>query len=402
MATVLLTPEFILNGLTVPPGRTRIEFCDLHPDARGLYIEVSFSNPGQGIYRLRFKDTAGKTCLARIGNTSEITLEAARKQAILLKAQIATGASPKTTLEKPKADELTFAKFFEDHYYPFVVPRKRSHIRDKQLAVRVIKAMGNTKLRDISRLMLSNFHRSLLEEDKLAPSHCDGHIRFIKHALQLAVDWSMLEKNVASRFPLFNVDNRSSDFLTESELQRFVQTVQASENKVIANLIMFMLATGMRLTEALTLRYSEVNLETRTISIPARKSKSRRLKTLPISDLAVQTILSQSAHRSNTDFVWVNPKTGDRYKNINKAFDVLRKKAGLPTFKIHGLRRAFASNLANQSVPINLIQALLTHASPVTTSLYIRVEPSNLLAASQKASSVLQAAMAVVPATTPA
>jgi integrase len=120
-----------------------------------------------------------------------------------------------------------------------------------------------------------------------------------------------------------------------------------------------------------------------------------------MSDVAVQVILSQSARRGDSEFVWVNPKTGDRYKNINKAFDVLRKKAGLTTFKIHGLRRAFASNLANQSVPVNIIQSLLTHASPITTSLYIRLEPSNLLAASQKASSVLQAAMAAAPAAAP-
>jgi integrase len=397
MATILLTPEFVHSGLTVPPGKTRVEFCDTHPDSRSLYIDVSASNPGQGIYRVRLK-VNGKSTHFVIGKTSEITLQSARQQTMALKAQLAAGVNPKAEKAQPKVEELSFKLFFENHYYPFVVPRKRSHRRDKELAVRVIKAMGNTKLSEISRLMLSNFHRSLLEVDKLAPSHCDGHIRFIKHALQLAVDWSMLEKNVASRFPMFNVDNRSNDFLTEAELQRFVQAVQASENKVIANLIMFMLATGMRLTEAMCIRYSDVNLETRTISIPARTSKSRRLKTIPMSDVAVQTILSQSASKADSEFIWVNPKTGDRYKNINKAFDVLRKKSGLPTFKIHGLRRSFASNLANQSVPINLIQQLLTHASPVTTSLYIRVEPSNLLAASQKASSVLQNAMAAAPA----
>ena len=392
MATTLLTPEFILNGLQAEEGASRTEYCDLNPASRGLYVEVNANNPGHGIYRVRLK-VNGKSTHFVVGKTDVVTLQSARQQTVALKNQLASGINPKATTEKPKAEELSFESYFKNHYYPFVVPRKRSHIRDKQLAVRVIKTMGNTKLSEISRLMLSNFHRSLLEEDKLAPSHCDAHIRFIKHALQLAVDWSMLEKNPASRFPMFNVDNRSNDFLSDAELKRFVQTVQASDNKVIANLILFMLSTGMRLTEAMSIRYSELDMENRTISILARNSKSRRLKTIPMSDLAAQAILSQAGNRGDSEFVWVNPKTGDRYKNINKAFDVLRKKAELPTFKIHGLRRAFASNLANQSVPINLIQALLTHASPNTTALYIRVKPSNLLAASQKAGSVLQAAM---------
>jgi integrase len=85
--------------------------------------------------------------------------------------------------------------------------------------------------------------------------------------------------------------------------------------------------------------------------------------------------------------------------NINKPFDVLRKKAGVPTFKIHGLRRTFATTLANAGTSINVIQQLLTHASPVTTDRYIRVSSKTLHDATNGASSVLRAAMAAAPAT---
>ncbi len=385
-----LTQHQINQGaLRCPPNMQKVEMC--LGDCKGLYVLVT---PTNQTWYFRHKDASGKTCHAKIGAVSQVPLSEAKKQVTLLRSQVAMVGSLKSkeTDDKSKS-ELTFAKFFEEHYYPYVVPRKRSHKRDKELAVRVIKAMGSKRLSEINRLMLTDFHRRLLEVDKLAKSHCDMHIRFIKHALQLAVDWSMLEKNPASRFPMYNPDTRSSDFLSEEELKRFVQTVQASKNKVIANLILFMLATGMRMSEAMSIRYSELDMENRTISILAKNSKSRRLKTIPMSSVAAQAILSQDANRGVSEFVWVNPKTGERYQNIQKAFDVLRKRASLPTFKIHGLRRAFASNLANQSVPVNIIQALLTHASPITTSLYIRLEPSNLLAASQKASSVLQAAM---------
>ena len=385
-----LTQHQINQGaLRCPPNMQKVEMC--LGDCKGLYVLVT---PTNQTWYFRHKDASGKPCHAKIGAVSQVPLSEAKKQVTLLRSQVAMVGSLKSkeTDDKSKS-ELTFAKFFEEHYYPYVVPRKRSHKRDKELAVRVIKAMGSKRLSEINRLMLTDFHRRLLEVDKLAKSHCDMHIRFIKHALQLAVDWSMLEKNPASRFPMYNPDTRSSDFLSEEELKRFVQTVQASKNKVIANLILFMLATGMRMSEAMSIRYSELDMENRTISILAKNSKSRRLKTIPMSSVAAQAILSQDANRGVSEFVWVNPKTGERYQNIQKAFDVLRKRASLPTFKIHGLRRAFASNLANQSVPVNIIQALLTHASPITTSLYIRLEPSNLLAASQKASSVLQAAM---------
>jgi integrase len=398
MATILLTPEFVVNGLIVPPGKSRIEFCDTCRESRGLYIEVAASNPGHGIYRVRLKVESKSTHFV-IGRTSEVTLQSARQQTIALKAQLASGVNPKATAEKPKAEELTFAKFFEDHYYPHVVSRKRSHKRDKELAVRVNKAIGDKKLTEITRLMLSNFHTSLLNEEKLAPATCDLHIRFVKHALTLAVEWSMLEKNVASRFPMFNVDNRSNDFLSDAQLQRFVQVVQASKNKVIANLILFMLSSGMRMTEAMSIKWADLNVENRTICIPAQNAKSRRLKSIPMADLAAEAIQSQLATRGDSDFVWVNPKTGNRYVNINKPFDVLRKKAGVPTFKIHGLRRTFATTLANAGTSINVIQQLLTHASPVTTDRYLRVSSKTLHDATNGASSVLRAAMAAAPAT---
>ena len=388
MAVLKLTQNIINRGLRCPADKQKSEVADA--DCRGLYALLTATNQ---TWFYRFKNADGKTQHMKIGAVSEVPLADARRQANTLRVQVAAGNSLRASREKPQAQELTFAKFFENHYYPFVVPRKRSHKRDRQLAVRVLRSMGDKMLSEIGSLMLADFHRSLLEEDKLAPSHCDAHIRFIKHALQLAVDWSMLEKNPASRFPMFNVDTRSNDFLSDAELKRFVQTVQASSNRVIANLILFMLATGMRLTEAMSIKYSDLDLENHTISIPARTSKSRRLKTIPMSDVAEQAINSQSANRGDSEFVWVNPKTGDRYKNINKAFNVLRTRARLPTFKKHGLRRAFASNLANQSVPVNVIQELLTHASPVTTALYIRLKPSTLLEASQKVSSVLRSAM---------
>ena len=397
MATILLSPEFVLNGLTVPPGKSHIEYCDLHPESRSLYIGVNANTPGQGIYRVRQK-IDGKTTHFVIGKTSEVTLQSARQQTVALKAQLAAGINPKAAPEKPKVEALTFAKFFTDHYYPYVTTRKRSHKRDKELAVRVNKVIGEKKLTEINRLMLSSLHMSLLNEEKLAPATCDLHIRFVKHALQLAVDWSMLEKNVASRFPMFNVDNRSNDFLTDAELQCFVQTVQASKNKVIANLILFMLSSGMRMTEAMSIRWADLNMDNRTISIPASNAKSRRLKSIPMSDMAAEAIQSQLASRGDSEFVWVNPKTGKRYVNINKPFDVLRKRAGVPTFKIHGLRRTFATTLANAGTSINVIQQLLTHASPVTTDRYIRVSSKTLHDATNGASSAIRAAMAAAPA----
>ena len=401
MARLLLTPEFVLNGLYPATGKDKEEFCDLHPDARGLYIDCNISKPNQGIYRLRTK-VDGKTTHFLIGRTNEITLDMARREVALLKSKLASGINPKAVEKKSKEEDIKLVDYLNDHYFKHKV--KRSIRRDRELAVRVNKAMGSCKLREINRLMLTKFHTALLKEEKLAPATCDLHIRFIKHALQLAVDYSLLDKNPASRFPLYNVDNRSNDFLSDSELQRFVQTVQASPNKVISNLIIFMLSSGLRLNSALCLKWTSVNMESRTITLSAATSKNRRVNTIPISDIAAEAITSQEAGKGKFEYIWINPRTRDRYKNINKAFDVIRKASGVPTFHIHGLRRTFATTLCNPTAnnPSGtnpaIIQKLLNHQSIATTERYLRVSPKSLHESAATVSAVLKAAMAAAPA----
>ena len=402
MAKLLLTPAFVLNGLCPTAGKNKEEFCDLHPDARGLYIDCNISKPKEGIYRLRTKFD-GKTTHFLIGRTNEITLDMARREVALLKSKLASGVNPKAIEVKTGKEDFTLEGFLENFYFKHK-SMKRSISRDRQLAVRVNKAMGSCNLKNINRLMLSNFHTALLKEEKLAPATCDLHLRFLKHALQLCVDFSFLDKNPASRFPMYNVDNRSNDFLSDSELQRFVQTVQASPNKVISNLIIFMLSTGLRLTSALCIKWSDLNMESRTIIIAASNSKNRRVNTIPISDTAAEAIMSQVAGKGKYEYVWINPKTGDRYKNINKAFNIIRQAAGLPTFHIHGLRRAFATALCNPSAAnpsgtnTAIIQKLLTHQSIATTERYIRVSAQSLHDSTATVSAVLKAAMAAAPA----
>ena len=165
-----------------------------------------------------------------------------------------------------------------------------------------------------------------------------------------------------------------------------------------------MLATGLRLNSALCIKWADLNMESRTINISASNSKNRRVNTIPVSETAAAAIMSQIAGKGKYEYIWINPKTGDRYKNINKAFNIIRQAAGLPTFHIHGLRRAFATALCNPSVAnpsgtnTAIIQKLLTHQSIATTERYIRVSAQSLHDSTATVSAVLKAAMAAAPA----
>ena len=142
MPIVKLNQQSISNHLQCPANKNRIEYCD--EELPGLYVEVRFTSPGQGTYYLRYKDNTGKNCHQKIGRTTDINLTEARKQARTLKAEIALGADPRAE-EKSRQTVLTFADFFEQHYLPYVRPRKRSWDRDEELYRLRIKSVFGHK-----------------------------------------------------------------------------------------------------------------------------------------------------------------------------------------------------------------------------------------------------------------
>ena len=149
MPIIKLSQQFISHDLQCPAGKTRIEFCDA--DLPGLYIEVRSTSPGQGTYYLRYKDNTGKTCHQKINRTNETTLADARKKAKTLKAEIELGADPRGE-EKARKAVLTYAEFFEQHYLPYVQPRKRSWEKDEEMFRLRLKAQfGGQRLNQITR-----------------------------------------------------------------------------------------------------------------------------------------------------------------------------------------------------------------------------------------------------------
>ncbi len=69
--------------------------------------------------------------------------------------------------------------------------------------------------------------------------------------------------------------------------------------------------------------------------------------------------------------VFVNPKTGKRWANPEKAFEKGGKKAGLEWVGFHDLRRFRATRWSRLGVDLKTIQELLGHADIRTTMLYV-------------------------------
>ncbi|MER0217512.1 MAG: DUF4102 domain-containing protein [Nitrosomonas sp.] len=390
MPIVKLSESFIRNNLQCPEGKSRIEYCD--SELPGLYVEVRATSPGQGTYYLRYKDITGKTCHQKIARTTEITLAEARKQAKTLKAEIALGSDPRAE-EKARLAVLTFAEFFEKHYLPYVIPRKRSWKRDEELYRLRIKAVfGHKRLNEISRQQIQSFHTALKNE-KLAAASCNHHLKLLKHSLNLAIDCEMLDKNPVARVPMFHEDNKIEHYLNDTELERLLTVLHTDENRPICQIALFLLSTGCRLNEVLSAKWSDVDMSKCIFTVRATNAKSKKLRGVPLNESAIE-ILNQLDTRGKFEYLFINRLTGMPYCNIHKVWHRLREKAGLKHLRLHDLRHQYASFLVNSGRTLYEVQQIFGHSTSVVTQRYSHLSTKVLNEAAQSASVKIKEATA--------
>lgn len=390
MPIVKLTQQFIGNELHCPAGKSRIELCC--SEQPGLYVEVRASNQGQGTYYFRYKDASGKTCHQKIGRTADISLAEARKQAKILKAEIALGADPRAEIKAKRAIP-TLAEFFTDTYLPYAKVHKRSWQRDVQLFARLRKAFGSVRLDLIEKRKVAVFHANLVKEEGLSPASADHHPKLLRRMLSMAMEYDLIEKNPLSKFQLFNADNKKENYLSDEELVRLMGVLRSDTNRTVCNIVILLLGTGCRLNEILTAKKADVDVQNRILRIAASNSKSKRVRSVPLNDTSVEVIQEQFESTKGYEYLFINHQTGKPYTTIMKVWERLREQAELPHLRIHDLRHSFASFLVNSGRTLYEVQQILGHSQSIVTERYAHLSTKTLQDASNSAGRLIQAAM---------
>ncbi|MBK8305528.1 MAG: tyrosine-type recombinase/integrase [Gammaproteobacteria bacterium] len=394
MPVLPLTQAYIDNELHCPPDKKRIEMCDAN--SPGLYAEVRSVNPANPTWYLRYRDATGKTCHERIGAVRDISLADARKKAKELKAKIALGANPQEQARAAKA-VLTLKEFLEEKYTPYASARKRSFTYDESMIrLRIVPTLGHFQLNQLTRHQIQTFHTDLRTEG-LAPATCDHHLKLLRAALNLAVQWEMLDKNPVAKVPLFREDNRLERYLTDDELNRLLLALRTSKARMVSNAMLFLLATGARLNEALQTRWEHIDKANRTWRIPAANSKSKRVRSVPLNDAALEVLTNLGTEGKN-EYLFINTKTKEPLTVVNTVWGRIRIAAGLPNLRIHDLRHQHASMLVNSGRSLYEVQQILGHSDPSVTQRYAHLSTRTLQDASNSASEKIAQAAKQPPA----
>lgn len=381
---VELTKSFIETQLIVPPGKAKEELCDTQ--VRGLLIQVNATGNMLPTYFLRFKRN-GKTAYERLGTIKNLTLAQARKVATEKKVEYAKLAKQAPEV-KPALSDMTLDVFMTDHYFPHAKLHKRSWVRDDQLwRIRVKPTLGCTKLCDITRYQVQQFQNEL-STSGLSPASQDHHIKLIRHALNLAVEWEFIERNVLKGVKLLNVENQLHDVATDEQLQRLVEILRTDHNRPVCNILMFLLSTGARLSEGLTATWDQIDLEKGLWTIPASTAKSKKSRTVPLNESALW-VLGEAAKMKKFDTIFANPTTGKPFTTITRVWYRLRKAAGIQKMRIHSCRHQFADLVISSGRSLYDVQVLLGHSDPRVSQRYARLSMHTLKEAANTASVVM-------------
>lgn len=161
-------------------------------------------------------------------------------------------------------------------------------------------------------------------------------------------------------------------FLSYQEIQNALKQIDRSSFIGLRDyaLILFLYATGTRISECLALRREDIEGEWLHIR-HAKGEKERMVPIAPIAKKAIDGYLGEMTKEKN--FVWCNYK-GEKLSRIS-AYKITQKYLGVSP---HVLRHSYATSLIAGGADLRVVQELLGHASLLTTQIYTHIQKQDL------------------------
>jgi integrase len=405
MTVVVFTDALVRDGLLVPSGKRKAEWTD--EIVRCLTLERRATSPHGGTWSYRPK-VAGTRAYFRLGSVGELNVAEARRMALLRAGDVPKDNMGPSKLHLP-ANQAATAKaiggaklvptlsaYYDDIYLPsYAKPRLRSWKKtDGIFRMYLREKFGDCRLDLIDRQEFQAYHVGLVKKP-MSPAMADHVARCLHGVLNHAVRMQVIAVSPIVGVRLLRVDNRKEQYMSPDQLQCLMAVLRTDSNVGVSRVAQLLISTGTRLSEATSALWSDIDLANRRWFIPAATAKSKRGRSVPLNDTAIEVLMAiraadpdhQAAH------VFMSAKTGEHLRYVHKVWDRLRQKAGLPTLRIHDLRHQYASFLINQGRSLYEVQKLLGHSSSLVTERYSHLTAGSLMDAANSASIAIKSAM---------
>ena len=177
--------------------------------------------------------------------------------------------------------------------------------------------------------------------------------------------------------------NRKVYYIDRPRMEKTLPTVLSTEEvacliKAVENLkhktiLMLTYSSGLRMSEVLNLKITDIDSQRKQIKIEQGKGKKDRFTLLSEK---VLPLLREYYLKYKPQFYLFEGPDNKQYSttSIHKILSVAVKKAGInKRVTLHTLRHSFATHLLEQGTDLRYIQSLLGHESSKTTEIYTHI-----------------------------
>lgn len=259
-----------------------------------------------------------------------------------------------------------------------------SYERDLKKLKEYLEQQGIVKVQEVSETSLNSYVLFLEKEGKAA-STVSRYIASFKGFFEYCLKHGVITSDPAERLRPPKVEKKFPQILTISETQRLMEGPDGASSKGIRDKAMLELlyATGIRVSELISLKMSDVNLAMEYV-ICHEKSKDR---IIPFGSTAREALVvylektrEDMLNDSESDYLFVNcsgkPMSRQGFWKLIKHY---AEKAGIEKeITPHTFRHSFAAHLLENGADVQSVQKMMGHADVSTTQMYVEMQAGNV------------------------
>ena len=413
-----LTDRFV-ERLNPGPGVIRV--WDIEVKGFGLRV----SPAGHKSYIFQFTRESAKV-QATIGSAESWSCDDARDKARELRKLHESGSDARATLDeaRSKRDLADLVKCWREDYKPKIRPHSQACF--ESLLKRILPELGKRLVKDLALADIEALHRKISREGLEVTAN--RAVTFLRRLLSIAEKkgWRPMGSNPVTHFERPSEESRTR-ILSAEELEALGASLRTfPEKRRDPDPILFLVLSGLRKSEALGLRWEDVDLERGTMTFKVHKtSKKAGVKVLPINSHLRDILKGRGALRLSpyvfagyfkrvvkkaedgtptekqepsegplTSIKWTWGQAAEE-AGLGSIGKVGGKKVFQPDVVIHDLRRTFNTVCAELGYPPQVFDTLLGHKVAGMAGVYTRLSPAGgiLAEASQATADWIAAAM---------
>jgi integrase len=297
---------------------------------------------------------------------------------------MAKGENPNKTKKIERQKQITLGEAIENYKKVRKDLSKSTIDRLNRMKNNYLTDWAATPLSDLTRDKVLNRHLKIGEKNgKGAANSTMQALRAVYNFASQTNDYLPTNPVTAlSRAKAWYKLTARESLIKPTQLKAWYEAVHLLDNSTIRDYLLLVLFTGMRRSEALGLRWENIDFDEKTLLVP--HTKNSKPLALPLSDYVFR--LLETRKKKTGKSPWVFPGHGNK-SHLAEPKNSMKKVAEWSgvEFMMHDLRRSFITYAESLDIPAYALKALANHStSGDVTAGYIKMTPDRLRAPMQK------------------